>query len=385
YPVFGEMKAVCAELAQKADQPLSGEAFARVMGYVKVSHEHMDLGQKDSAYWELQQHAYDRIINCAATEALQICQKLPTYLGRRESWQESVVSAFITLNSLNDFLVWGTLSGFFGQSNYGLSPRGHEPHTWAVSGLKIMHAVSQCYHEGCELTAEQAQTCYVLAQKFKQMGWLTAAAALAPRLLPPSANGGEGVHSHRLLREERLDGQASESEYSVSDREYYRVMWQRIRWEASIRGLSASYPLSAMLGAVTLVGALGIAFMTITDAVPLDWAAVSAGAVCAVTVAVIAYGAYALGYKALPAKLSNLYAAWAKSPAHGTEPSDLSMEVFAQMLGPEAQKLAVALPKELPVSELSGEPKNEHKEKLKEEPKEEADSVQDKLKEEAQS
>ncbi|MDO5296606.1 MAG: hypothetical protein Q4F00_08245, partial [bacterium] len=332
--VFLELQAVCEDMAKVEDALIDGAVFRDVMGHVKVSHEMIVAWKEENGDLEMARHAYDRIVNSAATQALQISQKLPHYLADPQHWQEAVTGAFVILNAINDFLVWGMLSAFFEKAYYGISPRGHEPHTWAVSGLNIMHAVSQCYQEGNNLSREEAQTCYVLAQKFKQMEWLNKEAALAPRVIPPYVKGGEGVHSHRIERAEKINGKSSSSDYSVCDQEYFRSAVMSSRRVGFVKRWLVKSPTNIVCGILCLLLILfDIYVLHEPEFVKNNMALV--GFVNLAVIFGVPLGMYLSARKTLLMKIRLLYLQWVASPGHGTDDKELSVNDFKNMLGEE--------------------------------------------------
>ena len=332
--VYLELRAVCEDMAKVEDALLDGSVFRDIMGHVKIAHEMIVAWKEENGDLEMARHAYDRIVNSAATQALQISQRLPLYLADPQRWQEAVTGAFIILNAINDFLVWGMLSAFFEKAYYGISPRGHEPHTWAVSGLNIMHAVSQCYQEGCMLSPEEAQTCYVLAQKFKQMEWLNKEAALAPRVIPPYAKGGEGVHSHRIVREEKVSGTNTSSEYSVCDQEYFRFMVLNSLRSHGLKGMLLKPPANIIAGLLCVILiAFDINFINSSESSQNSF--ILLGIVNLAVLIGIPAGMFLSARKTLLMKMRLLYLQWIASPGHGTDDKSLSVKDFRDMLGSE--------------------------------------------------
>ncbi len=243
-------------------------------------------------------------------------------LCNKDTWPKTSEQYLQCAKTIDEFIGWGKGSGYFSDNASAVElPLERQLQNWADTLLSYLTNVSLCYHDDLSLSQQQAQLCYDMAEKYRN---LCNHKQLSKRLIPPY-KGGEGVHSHRLT-----DNKISDS---VSDRRFFS---QGILGGPSTEFISQN---SSCLGSCALFGFIFIFLLLFVCALP------DGGVAALLFILVILPGLY-IGWnvyndnenKNIRKKwIDYLFQQWRISPAQGTEAKSLAFGNFVIALEGQAQ------------------------------------------------
>ncbi|MDO5296273.1 MAG: hypothetical protein Q4F00_06490 [bacterium] len=359
HPIFRLGDDFLNEYTKKVSSALGAQRISTLLQLLRQAHTlRRDASQEEHHRKQIEEfyQLIEDFTYADITPARQAALKSLQHAHNYQELKDSFRSIYQLASCLEEFIVWGKQESYFTENTAEKLPPAKLGRNWAREIMECLRELSLCYFadnpkqtdndENKEkkdvpqsaqyvLSPAEAQNLYAMAERIYPLAAYPPNQPLEQRLISP-AQGGEGVHTHRLKT-------GSESaEQSVSDRVYFSSQIEQlpeIRRNPSIGsgllwgGCSTAAALAIVWPVTYLVWMLASAIFG--DSFGLCYAISALGLAVVGFIGLIMYeGGYSGELDTYEYK--KLFEEWKNSPAHGANKQDFAFKDFVEALDPQA-------------------------------------------------